>query len=98
MKLTKATSSQVLEFIESTDGWKLVEDRLQKIYVFSNFTQAFAFMTAIAKYAEKHDHHPEWFNVYKTVKVDLITHEVSGISERDFCMANEMDSVARNMS
>ena len=98
MRATKATSSQILEFIENGEDWKLVEGKLQKVYIFSDFTQAFAFMTAIAAYAEMNDHHPEWFNVYKTVKVNLTTHEVSGISERDFRMANEMDSVALQMS
>ena len=98
MKVMRATTKQVLEFIENSDDWKLVDEKLQKTFTFSNFAQAFAFMTAVAEYAETNNHHPEWFNVYKTVKVDLTTHEVSGISERDFHMANEMDSVMQQMS
>ena len=98
MKVTRATTKQVSEFIENSDDWKLVDDKLQKTFIFSNFAQAFAFMIAIADYAETNNHHPEWFNVYKIVRVDLTTHEVSGISERDFHMAIEMDSVMQQMS
>ena len=98
MKVTRATTKQVSEFIENSDDWKLVDDKLQKTFIFSNFAQAFAFMTAIAEYAETNNHHPEWFNAYKMVRVDLTTHEASGISERDFHMAIEMDSVMQQMS
>ena len=98
MKVTRATTKQVSEFIENSDDWKLVDAKLQKTFTFSNFAQAFAFMTAIADYAETNNHHPEWFNAYKIVRVDLTTHEVSGISERDFHMAIEMDSVMQQMS
>ncbi|MCL4111495.1 UNVERIFIED_CONTAM: hypothetical protein GTU68_002279 [Idotea baltica] len=51
-------------------------------------------MTQVALIAEKKDHHPEWFNVYKTVKVDLTTHEADGISEKDFVLAVAMDAIA----
>lgn len=97
MKVTKASPSQVSGFIQNNGDWELLEGKLHKEFVFSNFSQAFAFMASIAEYAEATNHHPEWFNVYKKVKVDLTTHEVSGISERDFRMAIEMDSVARQM-
>lgn len=94
MKITKASSNEVSTFIQANSGWVIVDEKLRKEYLFSDFVQAFAFMTSIAKYAEEQNHHPEWFNVYKKVRVDLTTHEVSGISERDFQMAKEMDSVA----
>lgn len=97
MKVTKASPSQISEFIQNNGDWESAEGKLRKEFVFSNFRQAFAFMTTIAEYAEVNNHHPEWFNVYKRVKVDLTTHEVSGVSERDFRMAIEMDSVARQM-
>jgi len=94
MSIAKASDDTLREFIHNNDGWAVVDDKLHKDFVFADFTQAFAFMTFVAKYAETHDHHPEWFNVYRKVKVDLVTHEVSGISERDFKMANYMDAVA----
>lgn len=97
MKISKASANEVSKFVEVNCGWTIVDDKLQKEFLFSDFAQAFAFMTSIAKYAEEYNHHPEWFNVYKKVRVDLTTHEVSGISERDFKMAKKMDSVALQM-
>ena len=67
--------------------------KLSKTFVFSNFIEAFGFMSKVALYAEKANHHPEWFNVYKTVEVKLVTHEVGGISEKDFDLANKMESL-----
>ena len=58
-------------------------DAIQKRFVFSDFNEAFAFMARVALYAEKLNHHPEWFNVYKTVDVTLATHDVNGLSELD---------------
>ena len=72
-----------------------MEDRkLHREYIFRNFVQAFGFMTEVALIAESADHHPEWFNVYKKVIVDLTTHEADGITERDFALAREMEAIA----
>lgn len=77
-------------------GWKTIEDRdaIKKSFVFEDFTQAFAWMTRAALWAEKWDHHPEWFNVYKTVEVTLTTHDVGGLSPLDIKLAAKMDSLA----
>lgn len=72
--------------------WVLESEKLSKIFTFKNFIEAFGFMSKVAIYAEKVNHHPEWFNVYKTVRVQLITHEVNGISEKDFDLAMQMES------
>ncbi|MFH1154740.1 MAG: 4a-hydroxytetrahydrobiopterin dehydratase [Pseudomonadota bacterium] len=64
-----------------------------KEYRFKNFRAAFAFMTKIAEIAEADRHHPEWFNVYGTVKVHLTTHEAGGISQRDISLARKMDGL-----
>ncbi len=74
--------------------WQLVDDKLQKIYVFADFVQAFGFMTMAAVVAERMNHHPDWGNVYKTVRVELTTHELGGISALDFLLAAEMDKLA----
>ena len=66
-------------------------------FVFVDFNQAFGFMTRVALMAEKLDHHPEWFNVYKTVDVTLSTHDCGGLSEKDIALASFMD-VAANPS
>jgi len=77
-------------------GWDTVEgrDAVKKTYVFKNFIEAFGFMTKAAIWAEKLNHHPEWFNVYKTVDVTLTTHDVGGLSELDAKLAAKMDALA----
>ncbi|MCL4171478.1 UNVERIFIED_CONTAM: hypothetical protein GTU68_014762 [Idotea baltica] len=54
-------------------------------------------MTQAAIISERDNHHPEWFNVYKTVKVDLTTHDANGISEKDFALATAMDDIANSI-
>ena len=79
--------------IKKLKGWQLVKDRnaISKTFEFKNFNQAFSWMTAMALYAEKLDHHPEWFNVYNKVIVTLSTHDVEGISKLDIKLAKQMD-------
>ncbi len=72
--------------------WRLVDQKLEKEFKFANFVAAFAFMTQVALLAEKLDHHPEWFNVYGTVRIQLSTHEVGGISDLDFSLAHRIES------
>lgn len=74
--------------------WELEDDKLTKTFTFSNFVTAFGFMTQAAIVAEKSNHHPEWFNVYKTVKVQLTTHDAGGISAKDFDLARKMEKLA----
>ncbi|MCC5957310.1 MAG: 4a-hydroxytetrahydrobiopterin dehydratase [Natronohydrobacter sp.] len=78
------------------NGWALVEgrDALAKDFIFKDFNAAFGWMTRVALVAEKMDHHPEWFNVYKTVKVTLTTHDAGGLSELDVTLARKMDALA----
>jgi 4a-hydroxytetrahydrobiopterin dehydratase len=77
-------------------GWSEVEgrDAITKKFVFADFNQAFGFMTRAALVAEKLDHHPEWFNVYKNVEVTLSTHDAGGLTERDVTLAEAMDKLA----
>jgi 4a-hydroxytetrahydrobiopterin dehydratase len=77
-------------------GWSEVKDRdaISKKFVFADFNQAFGFMTRAALIAEKMDHHPEWFNVYKTVEVTLSTHDAGGVTDKDITLATAMDKLA----
>ncbi len=77
-------------------GWQMVEgrDAMTKRYVFGNFVEAFGFMTRAALWAEKLNHHPEWFNVYKSVEVTLTTHDTGGLSDLDAKLAAKMDQLA----
>jgi len=77
-------------------GWHEVagRDAIAKKFVFADFNAAFGFMTRAALIAEKLDHHPEWFNVYKTVEVTLSTHDAGGLTELDVKLAEAMDKLA----
>ena len=77
-------------------SWSEVKDRdaITKTFVFRDFNEAFGFMTRAALVAEKLDHHPEWFNVYKTVTVTLSTHDAGGLTERDITLAEAMNRLA----
>ncbi len=68
-------------------AWVIEHDKLAISLKFPSFIRAFAFMTEVALYAEKKDHHPEWFNVYNRVDIALSTHEAGGLTERDLDLA-----------
>lgn len=72
--------------------WILSEGKLVKVFLFADFVQAFSWMTKVAMYAEKLNHHPEWFNVWNRVDVAMVTHDVDGISELDFKLIELMES------
>ncbi|MEM7502678.1 MAG: 4a-hydroxytetrahydrobiopterin dehydratase [Pseudomonadota bacterium] len=80
--------------LDGLAGWELIDGKLHREFKFANFVEAFGFMTRAAIEAEKMNHHPEWFNVYSKVVVDLTTHEAAGISERDFELAKRMNVLA----
>jgi 4a-hydroxytetrahydrobiopterin dehydratase len=71
--------------------WLIKEGKLHKTFTFKSFIRAFGWMTQIAIWAEKLKHHPEWFNVYNKVVIDLVTHDVDGISDLDFELATKME-------
>ena len=78
------------------NGWVRVDgrDAIIKTFRFRNFIDAFGFMTRAAIWAEKWNHHPEWFNVYNRVEVTLTTHDVEGLSELDVKLARKLDALA----
>ena len=96
MALEKATNIEIQEFIVDYDSWSLENNKLHREYIFNNFIEAFAFMTKVALIAESNNHHPEWFNVYKKVVIDLTTHESKGITKLDFELAQKIEQIAKN--
>ncbi len=94
-KLTETDRATTLQPL-LTAGWAMVDgrDAIRKRYEFGDFVEAFAWMTKAAIWAEKWNHHPEWFNVYKSVDVTLSTHDVGGLSELDIKLAEKMDALA----
>ena len=75
-------------------GWTGGDDFITKVFKFSDFNEAFGFMTRVALLADKMDHHPEWFNVYNRVDVTLTTHDAGGVTEKDVKMAEAMQAYA----
>tara|TARA_B100000989_G_scaffold93098_1_gene67477 strand:- start:99 stop:386 length:288 start_codon:yes stop_codon:yes gene_type:complete len=91
--IKKLSKTEVAQKLKRLSGWKMVKGRnaITKTFKFKDFIQAFGWMTAMAIYAEKKDHHPEWFNVYSTVVVTLSTHDSGGVTKLDLDMAQEMN-------
>jgi 4a-hydroxytetrahydrobiopterin dehydratase len=75
-------------------GWEVRDGKLARTFRFRDFGDAFAFMAACALRIHALDHHPEWSNVYSTVKVELVTHDAGGITEKDVELASLMESIA----
>ncbi|MEM1129631.1 MAG: 4a-hydroxytetrahydrobiopterin dehydratase [Pseudomonadota bacterium] len=90
----KLTDRSVLDPLMST-GWQMVADRdaITKTYSFADFVEAFGWMTRAAIHAEKLNHHPEWFNVYRTVTVTLSTHDAGGLTALDVDLAARLDAL-----
>jgi 4a-hydroxytetrahydrobiopterin dehydratase len=89
----KLSDEQIKEELRNLPGWLLQNGKLHKEYVFKDFVEAFSFMTKAALHAETMNHHPEWFNVYNKLKVDLMTHDVGGITSNDIALAKAFDSL-----
>ena len=92
IKYKKLSGSELDEIIKNLHGWELKDGKLQKSFKFSNFVEAFGFMTKIALEAEKINHHPDWSNVYNTVSVKLSTHDTDGITDYDIKLAKIIDN------
>ena len=92
----KLTGTARAEALSGLDGWSEVDgrDAISKMLRFRDFNEAFGFMARVALYAERADHHPEWFNVYNRVEVTLTTHDAGGVSEKDVALARFIDAAA----
>ena len=97
MTMKKATKAEIQYLLVEFDAWTVESGKLRREYKFHNFVQAFGFMTQVALLAERAAHHPEWFNVYNRVRVDLTTHEAGGITHKDLDLAREMEQIASRM-
>lgn len=80
--------------ITPPDGWDVVDGHLHRTFRFDGFVGAFAFMSSVALVAEKMDHHPNWSNVYDEVVIDLWSHDVGGITDRDLRLAERINTLA----
>lgn len=91
--IRRLDDAEIAARLPHLNGWRLDQDTLSKDFRFKDFGEAFGFMARIALLAERQDHHPDWSNVYNRVRIALSTHEVGGISERDFRLAAAIDAL-----
>ena len=94
MAIQALSSDEIQTRLADAPGWELRDGKLHREFTFDNFVSAFGFMASAALLAEKMNHHPEWFNVYNRVRVDLTTHDAGGISAYDFDLAAAMNKLA----
>ncbi|MBW4660367.1 MAG: 4a-hydroxytetrahydrobiopterin dehydratase [Drouetiella hepatica Uher 2000/2452] len=92
---TKLSASELTAALSQLEGWTLQNEKLHRQFQFKSFVEAFGFMSSAALVAESMNHHPEWFNVYNRVTVDLTTHDANGISALDVTLAKKMDELAK---
>lgn len=92
--MDRLSEESIARRLDDLEGWSIVDDKLHKEFRFADFSEAFAFMTRVALAAESANHHPEWFNVYNRVVVDLTTHDAGGITGLDCALAAEMNRLA----
>ena len=94
--MKKLSSSEIQEHMKALPAWELREDRIRKTFRFTDFVQAFGWMSRVALVAERMNHHPEWKNVWATVEVELSTHDAGGLTELDMKLASAMDALAES--
>ncbi len=83
----------VEEQLKNLSGWSVINGKLHKEFQFDSFNQAFGFMTRAAMEIEKMNHHPEWFNVYNRITIELTTHDAGGITKNDVNLAKILNSL-----
>jgi 4a-hydroxytetrahydrobiopterin dehydratase len=93
-KRKKLTDDEIHEMLAGLDGWSFEKGKLHREFRFPDFVRAFRFMTAVALVAESRNHHPEWTNVYNRVVIDLTTHDVGGVTAKDFELAAAASELA----
>jgi 4a-hydroxytetrahydrobiopterin dehydratase len=92
-KYKKLSNDEIQKELDRISKWDIKKNKLHREYEFSNFVQAFGFMSQVALVAEKLDHHPEWSNIYKNVEINLTTHAANGITDFDFKLAASIENI-----
>lgn len=98
MALTKLSREDIAHALGSLPGWSFADGKIRRVFEFESFNAAFGFMSRVALYAEKNNHHPEWSNVYNRVTIDLVTHDAGGVSTRDIEMARYINTITPKIS
>ena len=97
--MVKLNEQEIQRRMNNIDGsWSLKESCIAREFQCENFVEAFSFMSAVALLAERMNHHPNWENVYNKVNIELSTHDLGGLSDSDFDLAEEIDSIFKRFS
>ncbi|PIW36146.1 MAG: 4a-hydroxytetrahydrobiopterin dehydratase [Nitrosopumilales archaeon CG15_BIG_FIL_POST_REV_8_21_14_020_33_23] len=91
--MIRLSQAEIEQELKNLPGWKIVNEKLHKEFQFESFNQAFGFMTRSAMEIEKMNHHPEWFNVYNKITIELTTHDAGGITKNDVNLAKILNSL-----
>jgi 4a-hydroxytetrahydrobiopterin dehydratase len=91
--MIRLSQAEIEQELKNLPGWKIVNEKLHKEFQFESFNQAFGFMTRSAMEIEKMNHHPEWFNVYNRITIELTTHDAGGITKNDVNLAKILNSL-----
>lgn len=91
----RLTETQIHEALATLPAWSLVNGKLHAEFKFADFVECWGFMSRVALVAERMNHHPEWFNVWNTVRIDLSTHDVGGLSEKDVALAKKIFALTK---
>jgi len=95
LHMTVISEPEIQRRLAEIPGWQLQDGNLVRELRFATFVDAFAFMTAVALVAERMNHHPDWSNVYNTVRIRLSTHDAGGITDKDFALASAISDLYR---
>ena len=98
MSSERLDDAAVRERMKNTPEWSLDGGQLYRRFEFEDFVGAFGFMSSVALAAERLNHHPDWSNSYQTVEIRLSSHDVGGLSERDFRLARRIDEIASSVA
>ena len=93
-EVRKLSEAEIAARLSEVPGWEIIDGKLQQTFPFPSFVKAFGFMSSVALLAEAMGHHPDWSNVYHRVTIALTTHDVGGISTRDFTLARQIAEIA----
>lgn len=92
------TDAELAAALDGLTGWAMVDGKLHREFRFRDFVEAIGFMTSAALVIQEMDHHPEWFNVYQKVRVDLVTHSAGGVTATDVKLAIRLNELANRLT
>ncbi len=92
------TQNELTNALAGLKDWQIIDGKLHRDLKFKSFVEAFGFMSSIAIVAESQGHHPEWFNVYNRVTIDLVTHDAGGITDKDTELASIINELAKKFN